>query len=93
MEEVGEYFDFLVFEKNISNDKIRAMESVLNEVFRKVNEQYDIQLSANFAMVLARMIYSSMRAGDGRIRWTDAIRSFPTAVMNCFPENVRRRWR
>lgn len=64
VEEVGEYFDFLVVEKNISNDKIRAMESVLNEVFRKVNEQYDIQLSANFAMVLARMIYSSMRAGD-----------------------------
>ena len=63
-EEAEAYFDFLVFEKNISNDKIRAMETVLNKVFRTVDEQYDIQLSSNFAMVMARMIYSSMRAGD-----------------------------
>lgn len=61
MEIVNSYFDYMVFEKNYSNEKIRVTEQVLMQLFQEVNQRYDASLSSNFAMVLSRIIYNRMR--------------------------------
>ena len=71
MRDAGVYFDYLIYEKNFSNEKIRAMETLLNEIFQSAADQYDISLTSNFAMILARMIYSGMRSG-GKAEQLDA---------------------
>lgn len=63
VKEANAYFDYLIFEKNFSNEKIRAIERVLNQIFQTINEQYEISITANFAMVLAKIIYNRMRTG------------------------------
>lgn len=63
LELVNEYFDYMVFEKNYSNEKIRVTEQVLTQLFKEVNERYDASLTSNFAIVLSRIIYNRMRRG------------------------------
>ena len=68
-ETVNNYFDYMVFEKNYSNEKIRVTEQVLTQIFQDMNQRYDASLTSNFAMVLSRIIYDRMRSGmeDGRL--------------------------
>lgn len=61
-ETINAYFDYMVFEKNYSNEKIRVTEQVLTQIFQDMNQRYDTSLTSNFAMVLARIIYNHMRS-------------------------------
>ncbi len=61
LEIASNYFDYMVFEKNYSNEKIRTIEQVLVRLFQEVNSRYDTSLSPNFALVLSRVIYNRIQ--------------------------------
>ena len=63
MEQANGYFDYMVFEKNYSNEKIRVTEQMLTQIFKEMNQRYDTSLTSNFAMVLSRIIYNRLRIG------------------------------
>lgn len=64
-ETVNSYFDYMIFEKNYSNEKIRVTEQVLTQIFHDMNQRYDASLSSNFALVMSRIVYNRMRNNMG----------------------------
>lgn len=64
-ETVNSYFDYMIFERNYSNEKIRVTEQILTQIFQEMNQRYDASLSSNFALVMSRIIYNRMRDNVG----------------------------
>lgn len=56
--ETNSYFDYLMYEMRYSNNELKALEAIILRVVNNISENYNIYLSANFSIVLSRILYS-----------------------------------
>ena len=52
------YYDYLVYSKEYSNKKVKILEAIASKITDSITDKYGIYLSANFSIILSRMIYS-----------------------------------
>ncbi|MDD3174565.1 MAG: PRD domain-containing protein, partial [Herbinix sp.] len=66
---IKRYFDYIVYEKNYSDYKLKSIEQILSQISNHCIDKYNILLPGNFNFVIARNIYSKMTNGSYINRW------------------------
>ncbi len=69
MKSIQAYYDYLAFGKQYLHAKVRAVQSVLTELFEGVSERYSVILPANCSFVLARSIFAMSQDGFAIEQW------------------------
>ena len=54
---MNQFYDYIVFEKQYSNEKIKMLEGITETVFQEVSAKYSFFIPSNCSYVIARMIY------------------------------------
>lgn len=87
------YYDYIIFERQYANERIRSLEKVVEKIFDEVIEAYDIYIPGNCVFVITRMLYWEIEANAEIRDWTDVHRAQITALFAClaqmFPEEAR----
>lgn len=56
IELLREYYDFIVFEYQYDEEKLRKMEDTMNQVLKSIKNQYQINLPLNCSFILTRIV-------------------------------------
>lgn len=56
--ETNSYFDHLMYNMRYSNTELKTLETIVLRVINNIADEYSIYLSANFSIILSRILYS-----------------------------------
>ena len=71
MKSIHSYYDYLAFGKRYVHSKVRAVQTVLSELFEGISERYSVILPANCSFVLARSIFAMSQDGFAIEQWEE----------------------
>ena len=66
---LNSYYDYLAFEKQYADLKIKAIEKVMGDICDFVADKYNIQLLSNCSFILSRSIYTQMQVNPEIKLW------------------------
>lgn len=66
---MNEYFDFMVFNQEYSDSRVQSIEKVVDNILKSICSKYKISLPANFAFVVARIIYLQLYYSPVFLEW------------------------
>ncbi|WMJ89138.1 sigma 54-interacting transcriptional regulator [Anaerocolumna sp. MB42-C2] len=80
---IKRYFDYIVYEKNYSDLKLKSIEKILSQISNSLIDKYNIILPGNFNFVIARNIYSKVTNGSYINGWEqEHFMEFETLLIN-----------
>ncbi|MCY1713402.1 sigma 54-interacting transcriptional regulator [Caproiciproducens galactitolivorans] len=66
---LNSYYDYLAFEKQYTDLKIKAIEKVMEDICEFVADKYNIQLLSNCSFIMSRSIYTQMQVNPEIKLW------------------------
>src|SRR5699024_2261591 len=58
--ETNSYFDYHIYKIRCQSEELKTLETMVSHIVRQIAETYQIYLSANFSIVLSRILYMLM---------------------------------
>lgn len=83
---MNQYYDYIVFEKKYSNERIRNMEKVVNGIFSSVSDRYDIYIPYNCAFVITRIVYCMIETNSEIREWNNEHHEDVVAMLHCLTQ-------
>lgn len=66
---MNQFYDYIVFEKQYSNEKIKILEGITETIFQEVSGRYSFYIPSNCSFVIARMLYVVGTVNGGISEW------------------------
>lgn len=78
------YYEYLLYEKKTTNEKIKSFEQILLKLMEEVSDKYNLYIPANCAHIMAKLLYQVSQTGLGAQVWANKNKIQLDAVMNYF---------
>lgn len=87
-EEGNQYFDYLIYSKEYQSEKFKMLDTISKRIMDNITEKYNIYLSANFSIILSRMIYTEYYC-TSYIAVQDDISNLVNLFKNQYPNEMK----
>ncbi|MDD3173658.1 MAG: sigma 54-interacting transcriptional regulator [Herbinix sp.] len=68
-EYMNQYYDYIIYERQYDNRKVKAMEAIVQKVFGIISDKYDIFFPTQCGYVLARNVYMLLDVNSQITKW------------------------
>lgn len=86
VEGMNQYYDYIVFEKKYSNERLQNMEKVVSGIFAAVSDRYDIYIPYHCALVTTRIVYCMIETNSEIREWNNEHHEEVAAMLHCLTQ-------